>query len=114
MIAFGSALVNGATLALSRRFSATRYWDEINKFGATCFIYIGELLRYLVNTPPGANDHNHQVRRILGNGLRPDIWEVFQTRFNIPHIREFYAATEGNAVTINVDDVPHSMGNAAR
>ncbi|MEE8555748.1 MAG: long-chain-acyl-CoA synthetase, partial [bacterium] len=31
-------------------------------------------------------------------------------RFGIEHIREFYASTEGNAVTINMDDASGSVG----
>ena len=31
---------------------------------------------------------------MFGNGLRADIWEQFQARFKIPHIYEFYGATE--------------------
>ena len=110
LIAFGSALYNGAKLALSRKFSATRFWEEVNQTGATCFIYIGEVLRYLVNSPPGPYDRNHKVDRILGNGLRPDIWEVFRKRFGVEHIREFYASTEGNAATLNMNDVVASVG----
>ena len=110
LIAFGSALVNGAALAISRRFSSAQFWEEVSRCGATCFIYIGEVLRYLVNTPPGPHDRDHKVTRILGNGLRPDIWETFQQRFGIGHIREFYSSTEGNAHTLNLNDVPGSVG----
>jgi acyl-CoA synthetase (AMP-forming)/AMP-acid ligase II len=110
LIAFGSALVNGARLALTRRFAASRFWEECVRFDATCAIYIGEVLRYLVNSPPGPHDRAHQVTRVLGNGLRPDIWQTFQERFGVRHIREFYASTEGNAVTINLDDAPGSVG----
>lgn len=44
----------------------------------------------------------HNVRVALGNGLRPDIWDEFRTRFNIPHIAEFFGATEGTAGTWNI------------
>ncbi len=110
LIAFGAALVSGVGLALSRRFSASRYWEEVSRTESTCFIYIGELLRYLVNTPAGAYDRRHKVTRILGNGLRGDIWEAFQERFGIPVIREFYASSEGNLSTVNTDNRPGSVG----
>ena len=35
--------------------------------------------------------------RMFGNGLRPQVWEEFVTRFNISNISEFYGATEGNS-----------------
>jgi fatty-acyl-CoA synthase len=42
--------------------------------------------------------------------LRGDIWEAFQARFLIPHILEFYAATEGNFSLYNVEGKPGAIG----
>ncbi|MCH8888741.1 MAG: long-chain-acyl-CoA synthetase [SAR324 cluster bacterium] len=110
LIAFGASLINGAALGLSRRFSAGGFWEEAVRFEATCFIYIGEVLRYLLNQAPGEAETRHRITRILGNGLRPDIWPAFRERFGIADIREFYASTEGNAATINMDNVAGSVG----
>jgi fatty-acyl-CoA synthase len=110
LIAFGSALVNGASFAIARKFSVRRFWEDCVRFGATAFVYIGEVLRYLVNSPESQFDRAHKVTRCLGNGLRPDIWDLVKERFNIPNIREFYAATEGNAFTLNLDGAHGSVG----
>lgn len=59
--------------------------------------YIGETCRYLLAAPPRPEDKTHTIRLMYGNGLRPQIWEDFIKRFNIPQIAEFYGATEGNA-----------------
>jgi fatty-acyl-CoA synthase len=106
----GGVFASGATLALRRRFSARAFWDDCRRFGATRFQYIGELCRYLLNQPPRPDDRDHGVRRILGNGLRPEIWEAFQSRFGIERIVEFYAATEGNATLVNVAGKVGSVG----
>ena len=45
-----------------------------------------------------------------GNGLRPDVWSAFQERFRVPHILEFYAATEGNVSLVNVEGKPGAIG----
>lgn len=63
--------------------------------------YIGELCRYLLQTPPSPSEKQHKLRVAIGNGLRPEIWNEFQRRFHIPEIGEFYGATEGNAATFN-------------
>ena len=47
------------------------------------FGYVGELCRYLMNVEPNEDDKNHNLRVISGNGLRPDIWEKFQSRFGV-------------------------------
>ncbi len=76
-VAVSSVLNAGATLALGEKFSASRFWDDVIRFDATAFIYIGELCRYLLNQPPKATDRAHKVRVIAGNGLRPEIWDEF-------------------------------------
>ena len=106
----GASLTTGAALALRRKFSASNFWNDVRKFDATAFIYIGELLRYLLNQPPTAEDQAHKIRVITGNGLRPDIWETFVSRFNIQEIREFYGATEGNAPTVNLENRAGMIG----
>ena len=109
-VAVGSVLNSGATLALGRSFSASRFWDDVIAYDATAFIYIGEICRYLLNQPPRPTDRTHKVRLIAGNGLRPEIWEDFTTRFGIARVCEFYAASEGNTAFINVFNMPRTAG----
>ncbi len=46
----------------------------------------------------------------IGNGLRANIWRDFTTRFNIPIVREFYGATEGNCNVINLNNQAGCIG----
>jgi fatty-acyl-CoA synthase len=105
-----SVISAGATLALRRRFSASQFWDDVRRYEATCFQYIGEICRYLLHQPPRPDDRQHAVRAIIGNGLRADVWLAFQKRFGIPEIREFYGATEGNAAIMNFENKVGSVG----
>lgn len=109
-VALSSVINAGATLALGKSFSASRFWDDVIKTRATAFIYIGEVCRYLLNQPAKSTDRTHKVRVIAGNGLRPDIWEEFTSRFGIDRVCEFYAASEGNTAFVNVFNVPRSTG----
>jgi len=109
-VAVGSVINAGGTLALGKSFSASRFWDEVIAGDATAFIYIGEICRYLLNQPEKPTDRAHKVRLIAGNGLRPEIWDEFTSRFNIPRVCEFYAASEGNTAFINMFNVPKSAG----
>ena len=57
-----------------------------------------------------AMDKDHSVRAMIGNGLRPDIWLEFESRFGIQRILEFYAATEGNVFFLNYFNTKKSCG----
>jgi fatty-acyl-CoA synthase len=108
--AVGLAFMSGGAVILKRRFSLNEFWNDIYKYDATLFAYIGELCRWLLNAPPGPHERDHHVRAITGNGLRPEIWKQFQERFAIPRIVEFYGATEGNVSMLNYDGTLGSVG----
>ena len=110
VVATGAALVNGGSVVLRPRFSASHFWDEIVEWDCTLFQYIGELCRYLVNSPPHPRESDHRIRLCCGNGLRPDVWDEFKRRFHIPQILEFYAATESNFSLFNCEGKPGAIG----
>ncbi len=109
-VAWSSAASTGAALALRRKFSVSAFWDDVRRYRATSFAYIGELCRYLLNQAPRPDDRDNPVRKIVGNGLRPDIWKEFKTRFGIDEVYEFYAASEGNIAFINLLNADCTVG----
>ena len=106
----GAALLNGGSVALRRKFSATHFWDDVVGEGCTQFVYIGELCRYLANQPEDFQERAHKLRLAFGNGLRPDVWKQMTGRFRIPRILEFYGSTEGNVSMFNFDGTPGAIG----
>jgi fatty-acyl-CoA synthase len=110
VVATGATLVNGGSVVVRQHFSASHFWDEVVDWNCTLFQYIGELCRYLVNSPPHPREASHRIRLCCGNGLRSDIWQMFQRRFRIPQILEFYAATEGNFSLYNCEGRPGAVG----
>ncbi|MFN3535983.1 MAG: long-chain-acyl-CoA synthetase [Brevundimonas sp.] len=114
LVGVGSVLLNGGSVILRRKFSATGFWPDVVESGATTFVYIGELCRYLVNCPPSEMEQAHKLRLAFGNGLRPDVWPEFKARFAIPQILEFYGSTEGNVSLFNFDGRPGSIGRVPR
>jgi fatty-acyl-CoA synthase len=105
-----SMLFAGASVALAEKFSATNFWSDLVRFDCTLFQYIGELCRYLLKAPVSEFETQHRLRLACGNGLRGDIWEEFRSRFAIPRILEFYAATEGNFSLYNVEGKVGAIG----
>lgn len=110
ILGVGQCLLSGCTLVLRQKFSASKFWDDCVKSKATVIQYIGELCRYLLAQPHHPAEKQHFVRLALGNGLRPQIWGEFQTRFGIKQIGEFYGSTEGTASIINTDNTPGACG----
>ncbi|HLZ75104.1 long-chain-acyl-CoA synthetase [Phenylobacterium sp.] len=114
LCALGAALLNGGSVFLRRKFSASHFWGEAVDEGCTMFVYIGELCRYLVNQAPGEDETRHKIRMAFGNGLRPDIWPTMKQRFRIPEILEFYGSTEGNVSMFNFDGREGAIGRAPK
>ncbi|MEZ5559810.1 MAG: long-chain-acyl-CoA synthetase [Pseudomonadales bacterium] len=102
MIGVGASFSSGASMFLRRRFSASNFLDEVRAHNTTCLIYIGELCRYLMNTPARPDDADNPLRSMMGNGLRPDVWMPFKRRFGVKRIAEFYGASEGNVAFANL------------
>jgi len=108
VVASGAVLLGGGAVILREKFSARAFWRDVADSGATIFQYIGELCRYLLAAEGDVPEH--RLRLAVGNGLSGDVWEAFQTRFAIPRILEFYAATEGNFSLYNAEGKTGAIG----
>jgi fatty-acyl-CoA synthase len=106
----GAALSFGGCVLVRRRFSASKFWTDCSQSGATMFMYVGELCRFLVAAEPHPDEKTHKIHTAIGNGLRPDVWPRFVERSGIDRIMEFYGATEGNVGLLNLDSKPGAIG----
>lgn len=102
----------GGSIVLRRGFSASKFWPEIQKHQANCFIYVGELCRYLSMQPPCPEEKNNPLQKMLGNGLRPDVWDEFKSRFGVSRICEIYGSSEGNVSFLNLLNKDRTIGAA--
>jgi citronellyl-CoA synthetase len=109
-VCWGSAISGASGFAIRRKFSASQFWNDVRKYRATTLGYVGELCRYLVDQPPSADDSQHRVTKMIGNGLRPGAWGEFKTRFGVNHICELYAASDGNIGFTNILNFDNTVG----
>ena len=114
LCALGAGLLNGGSIVLRKKFSATHFWPDIVAENCTMFVYIGELCRYLANQPEHELERAHKLRMIFGNGLRPDVWNDMLDRFKVGEVLEFYGATEGNVSLFNFDGRRGAVGRIPR
>ena len=71
VVAIGSVLLNGGSVVIREKFSAREFWDDVVRYDCTLFQYIGELCRYLVNSPPNPNETKHRLRARLRQRAAP-------------------------------------------
>jgi fatty-acyl-CoA synthase len=106
----GAMLAGGGSMVMRDKFSATHFWQDVIRWDCTMIQYIGELCRYLLHAAPSSAATAHHLRMACGNGMAPDVWEEFQSRFRIPRILEFYASTEGGLSLFNVEGKRGAIG----
>ncbi len=100
------AMHRGARVALARKFSASRFWDDIRKYNVTAFNTIGAIIPILMKQPPRENDRHNRVRFTLSAACPVDDWEKFEKRFGIT-IYEGYGAVDGGGKSImNLGNAP--------
>ena len=111
MSQFSTALACGSTTVVRRKFSTSEFWNDVKKYNVTSFQYVGEVCRYLTNTPEQPNEDKNTLRTIWGSGMGFDVWIKFAKRFG-NHIRiyEGWGSTESNGNMMNFDNKPGSCG----
>jgi len=91
------ALLANARLALGKRFSASNFWNDIRRYGATVFNFVGTMIPILYKQEPKGNDADNPVRLARGGGIPPKIWKDFENRFGLTLV-ETYGTTEGGSM----------------
>lgn len=94
MVGLAPALVAGASVGLARKFSASRFLDDVRRYGATWFNYTGKPLAYLLATPERPDDADNSLRLAYGNEGSPQVVEAVADRFGVA-IVDVFGSTEG-------------------
>ncbi|MFX1452874.1 MAG: AMP-binding protein, partial [Promethearchaeota archaeon] len=105
-----ASILSGAKTVLKKRFSASEFWKDIQKYKVTFTNYVGVIPGYLLNQPRSEHEKNSTLKYMVGMGLKKEIWEQFKSRFKVEHIIEYYGLSEGHGAFINVDEVPGMIG----
>ncbi len=98
-----------AQIAVSERFSARRFWDEVRAFEAVEFNHVGAVIPILLKQPERADDRDNPMRVCLSAGCPPHAWEPFQARFGVKIVEQF-SMVDAPGYLINLDGKVGSMG----
>ena len=110
VVCWCGVIAGAATLAIRRKYSTSSFWKDVQKFDASAIGYVGELCRYLMDASPSDLEKGHRVTKMIGNGMRPNIWDKFKERFGIEEVLELYASSEGNVGFSNVFNFDNTVG----
>jgi crotonobetaine/carnitine-CoA ligase len=106
------ALVLGTTAAIGDRFSASGFWDEVRRVGATVFDFMGATLTMLHKRPPAPDDADHPVRLAWGVPL-PEFAPEFEERFGL-RLVEAYGSTDAGVPIYQPLTEPRRPGSCGR
>ncbi len=110
VVCWGAAIYGASGFAIRRKFSAREFWEDVRRFNASAIGYVGELCRYLMEVPAKAEDRAHRVTKMVGNGMRPNIWGPFKQRYGVDEVYELYASSEGNIGFNNIFNFDNTVG----
>ena len=108
------SMARKATMALSRKFSASRFWDRVHYYNATVFNTIGSIIPILMKQPEKETDGENNLRFVISSACPVDMWEPFEKRFNTT-LYEIYSAVDGGGNSLmNLGTAPPgSLGKPA-
>lgn len=110
VVCWCGVIAGAAGLAVRRKYSTSAFWSDVQKYNASAIGYVGELCRYLMDAPSSPQERQHRVTKMIGNGMRPNIWHKFKDRFGIEEVLELYASSEGNVGFSNVLNFDNTVG----
>lgn len=91
-----SALLSGAPIAITERFSASRFWDDVRAFDANVALGVISMIPILLNQPPRPDDRDHPLETFYMGKSSLD--RQFHDRFGA-HTVETYTSTEAGIPT---------------
>ncbi|WP_439517346.1 AMP-binding protein [Hydrogenophaga sp.] len=116
LAAFCAALVCGGSVALSQRFSASRFMDEIRRSGATITNFLGAMSNFLWSQPPRSDDTDNSLRLVSMSPM-PGFVSAFEKRFGLQAMSN-YGLSDFGTVSAFVPGAPDSklgsIGKARR
>lgn len=92
-----ASCIRGASVVLAQGFSATRFWPDVRRYGATTTFLLGAMANWLAQLDPSEDDGDNPMERMLVVPLLPDI-EAFKQRFDVL-ISTTWGSTEINCPT---------------
>lgn len=110
MAGWGPAVAAGASIALRRKFSASQFFPDIRRFGATYANYVGKPLSYILATPAQPDDADNPLKVVYGNEGAPRDLDRFARRFGVLVVDGFGSSEGGVSIARTTDTPEGALG----
>src|ERR1700728_2550733 len=109
--AFFQALLNGASLVVESRFSASQFFARLAEEKATVTYLLGAMVPMLLAQKPSGAERSHRARIALSPAVPAHFHRQFVERFGIGLV-DGYGSTETNCVmgVLATEQQPRTMG----
>jgi crotonobetaine/carnitine-CoA ligase len=106
----GRAAWRGCTVAVWDRFSASEFWNRIQKSRASYALLLDVMMPWLLQAPAKKDDRHNSLRRVHMQPL-PEYHYLFAERFGIDFVNVGYGATEiGYGCAALIDETAKGNG----
>jgi fatty-acyl-CoA synthase len=114
MALWGPAVMVGAAIAVRPRFSASEFLEDVRRFKATKFSYVGKAIAYILATPEKPDDADNTLKSAFGTEASVRDRGRFRSRFGC-FLVEGYGQSEGGAAMNPVAGMPKgALGKPVR
>lgn len=107
------ALLQGASVALARKFSVSRFWSDIQRSGATTFDLLGAMASFLWQAPTHPFEQQHRVRMVRIAPV-PAFGREFEARFGVQIVSTYGLTDAAAPVARNLNDAPDKFYSCGR
>jgi len=95
----GFSMCQGRPFGLEKRFSASKFWEPIRKYGVTQFNGLGAMIPILMKQPEKPDDADNPVKLVVSAACPSNLWRQFEERFGVT-IWEAYGAVDGGGLMV--------------
>jgi len=107
------SLIGGARAVIARRFSPSRWLDDVRRYDATLTNGLGVMPEFIFRQLPTDQDRTHKLRAMMAVPIAAEWGTAFERRFGVPLVQG-YGMTEINIVAYTDPDDPLEPGCAGR
>lgn len=113
MALWAPALASGACVALTPKFSASRFLDDVRFFGATYFTYVGKAIAYVLAVPERPDDGDNRLTHAFGTESSPEDQAEFRRRFGCRLIENYGSSESAGMIRLDPDAPVTALGRPA-